>query len=371
MSASAPRPQVVRIATRPAPLTRPRVALLVDPRFPGGTSGAVAAEIRALAPHVRLSVIALRTRMFGDRPPHPEIVRALDDTGLALLPEPPVVRADAVVLHNPSALKLDARLGPRISAARTIVVTHENFLRPGGSEGFDVGHCLALVAGRAAGGELLLAPVSAANRATVASWLAEWPAPGWRLGEHDWPNIVAHPFAEPTAAPRDRRGRHSRPGFEKFPALDALRAQFPPHAERCAFLGADTLMLDAAALPPHWELHRFGEVAVDDFLTGLDFFVYFTHPLWRESFGRAIAEAIAAGKLVITDPATAASFGPGVVADDGAGVDAIVAAHVAEPRRYAATVRRAQADLARHRPEAVVARLLPLLQPDPAADARL
>ena len=368
---------MLRLAARsapqahPQPQRRPRVALLVEARFAGGTSGAVAAEIRALAPYVRLSVVALGTRMFGDSPPHPEIVRALDEAGLDLLPEPTVVRADTIVLHNPSALKFDTGLGPRLSAARVIAVTHENFLRPGGSEGFDVGHCLALVAARAAGGELLLAPVSVANRATVASWLAERPAAGWSLARRDWPNIVGHPFAEPTARPRDRRGRHSRPGFEKFPPLAELRAQFPAHAERCALLGADTLMLDGAALPPHWQLHRFGTMAVDDFLAGLDFFVYFTNPLWRESFGRAIAEAIAAGKLVITDPDTAGTFGPGVIADDGRGVDAIVAAHVADPRRYAAAVRRAQADLASHRPDAVVARLLPLLDPDLPADAAL
>ena len=87
-------------------------------------------------------------------------------------------------------------------------------------------------------------------------------------------------------------------------------------------------------------------MAVDAFLAGIDFFVYFTHPFWRESFGRSIAEAIAAGKLVITDPVTATSFGSGVISNDGRGVDAIVAAHVAEPGRYRSAVRRAQASLA-------------------------
>ena len=78
---------------------------------------------------------------------------------------------------------------------------------------------------------------------------------------------------------------------------------------------------------------RFGEANVADFLAGIDFFVYFTHPNWRESFGRAIAEAISAGKLVITDPGTAAMFGDAVVASDGGDVDEIVQGFVAEPRR--------------------------------------
>jgi hypothetical protein len=201
---------IVGIESRPD-RARLRVTLLVEPRFSGGTSAAVAAEIRALAPHVRLSVVALRTRMFDGRPVHPEILQALDEVGLPLEPAPRVVRADTIVLHNPSALKFDIELSPRLSATRTIVVTHENFLRPGGSEGFDVAHCLDLVAARMAAGTRLLAPVSAANRETVAAWLADRPQSGWSLAGRDWPNILAHPLAEPAPRPRDRtRGRASK-----------------------------------------------------------------------------------------------------------------------------------------------------------------
>ena len=106
---------------------------------------------------------------------------------------------------------------------------------------------------------------------------------------------------------------------------------------------------------------------VPDFLASIDFFVYFTHPLLRESFGRAIAEAIAAGKLVITDPETAGPFGPGVVTDTGTGdgIDRIIA----EPRRRsrAATPPRCVAPRPTspaYRPEPVVARLVALLEPE-------
>jgi hypothetical protein len=352
------------VPLRPAEArSRPRVALLIDPRFPGGTASATAAEIRTLAPRVELAVIGLRTAMFRDRPPNPAIARALEDLGLPLLPEPPVVRADTIVLHNPACLKFDTRLVPRLSAARTVVVTHENFLRPGGVEGFDVAHCLGLIAARVAGGERLLAPISGPNRAGVGAWLGRHPESGWTLAPADWPNVCDQPMLEPSRRPRDRRGRHSRPGFEKFPSLAALRLQFPPHAERSAILGADTLLLDPESVPKHWQLLRFGAAPVADFLAGIDFFVYFTHPLWRESYGRVIAEAIAAGKLVITDEATAEPFGPGVVAATSKEVDRIVAAHVADPSRYAAAVRRSQADLAPHRPDAVLWHLMPLLTP--------
>jgi glycosyltransferase involved in cell wall biosynthesis len=105
-------------------------------------------------------------------------------------------------------------------------------------------------------------------------------------------------------------------------------------------------------------LRHFGGCSVETFLAEIDFFVYFTNPNWRESFGRVIAEAIAAGKLVVTDPGTASSFGSAVVASDGGDVDAIVQGFCAEPHRYVHFVEAAQAELARFRPAVVVQRIL-------------
>ena len=85
----------------------------------------------------------------------------------------------------------------------------------------------------------------------------------------------------------------------------------------------------------------------------------------------AIAEAIAAGKLVITDPGTAEPFGEAVVASDGSDVDAIVREHVREPRRYREFVERAQASMERFRPAAVAARLLRNLVRPGGLDAAL
>ena len=288
--------------------------------------------------------------MFRDRPVHPDDRRAPSTRpACRSCPSRRWSAPTPSSCTTRARCRFDDRLGPRLSAARTIVVTHENFLRPGGAEGFDVGHCLDLVAARTAAAARGCSRRSRRRTARPSrpGSPSGRPAAG-RLAGDDWPNIVAHRRAEPTAAPRDRRGRHSRPGFEKFPPLADLRAQFPAHAERCAH----PRRRHAAARPRRrcrrtGSCYRFGAMPVDG-LPRRASTSSSTSPTrcWRESFGRAIAEAIAAGKLVITDPATAATFGPGVIADDGSGVDAIVAAHVADPRRYAAAVRRAQADLA-------------------------
>lgn len=343
--------------TRSRDWTRHRLAMVIDPRFPGGTSSAVADEIRALSGAVDLEVVALETAMFKGRHTHPAIEAALEDAGLVLQWSPAVVRADTIVIHNPSCLRFNKGIAARLSCAQAVVVTHENFLRPNGSESYDVAACLDLIEVALVAGRRCLAPVSTYNRETVEHWLTSH-GRHWTTAKENWLSILDLAVTPPNRTPRDRRGRHSRPGLEKFPSLPTLQEHFPSHAERCVILGADSLMTSGDPAPPHWELRRFGACPVKTFLAEIDFFVYFTNPNWRESFGRVIAEAIAAGKLVITDPGTAASFGPAVVASEGGDVDAIIRGFCAEPQRYVRFVEAAQAELARFRPSTVVQRIL-------------
>lgn len=337
---------------------RHRLAIVLDPRFPGGTAASVAEELRAMRGHVELHVAALDTTMFEGQPVNPRFLAALDEAGIKLDWNPRVIRGDTIVFHNPSCLRFGIKRMPRMSCNTAYVITHENFLRPSGSEGFDVAGCIGLIERALVAGRMLLAPVSKVNRRGVETWLAQREPGPWTIAPFDWFNICSGPFRNPTVAPRDRRGRHSRPGFEKFPPWEAMLRHFPPHAEHCLLLGVDGFLQGDRVLPRHWQAVPFGAMPVEQFLDAIDFFVYFTNPLWRESFGRVIAEAIAAGKLVITDPETAETFGPGVVASTGDDVDEIVAGFIAEPQRYGRAVRQAQADLARLSPDEFRERVL-------------
>lgn len=329
------------------PQDRPTIAYLIDPRFPGGTSAAVAQELLALAEDVRPTVACLETAMFAGNEPAPVLEAAFQRLGIAPRWNPPVVAADVVVIHNPVFLKFETELRTRIVARRVIVVTHENLLRPGGAEAFDVGHCLRLVERASLCLRRDLAPVSAINRAGVRDWLAAGGGPGrWGVLDEDWFNVCDFP-ALPAGRPRDRRGRHSRPGFEKFPALEVMDACFPPQAEANVILGADLYMAEGL-VRPHWQMHAFRSVPVPDHLAAIDFQIHFTAPTWRESFGRVLAEGLAAGKVVISDPDTAAGFGGAVLSAAPQDVTAIVAAFVADPPRYAAQVARGQDWIARH-----------------------
>ena len=324
----------------------PHLAYVVEPAFPGGTSAAVARELRAVRHRARITLHGVTSRMFPGRPVAPVLAEAIAELGLELIRDAPRIAADVVIVHNPSFLKFDPVLVPRIVARDLVLVTHENLLRPGGHESHDVAHCLDLLDRGAVALRRSLAPISPHNRDTVTAWLAAHPRHRhWQVRGTDWINICDFPLAPPAAAPRDRRGRHSRPGLEKFPAPRDMDLCFPPHAEANLILGADALA-DLARSRPHWRAVPFGGMDLATYFDSIDFMVYFTAPTFRESFGRVLAEAIAAGKVVLSDPDTAAVFGDAVVATRPEDVDAAIAAFLAAPDRYAAQVARAQAGLA-------------------------
>ncbi len=332
----------------------PSIKLVIDPRFAGGTSAAVAREIHAIADKFQVSVAAIEARIFKGQSVNRAIQDACDDTGTQIQWNPATISADVVVVHNPSFLKFNRAFSPRIFCQKLIVVCHENFLRPGGAEGFDVDHCLSLLSRSAVAQERLLAPVSGWNRACASRWLGQSQT-DWALTQEDWTNICDFDLKPGLHAPRDRRGRHSRPGIEKFPPISDLKLMFPETAEAVRILGADNLMDEEC--PAHWELMKFGEEDVEDFLQSIDFMIYFTNAAWRESFGRAIAEAMAAGKVVITDADTAKSFGNGVVSARPAEVSDIVQRMIASPSLYRAQVEAAHSAITRFSREAFLGRL--------------
>ena len=341
------------------PLKKTRLTLVVDPRFSGGTSSAVAREILSLAAVTDLTVVALSSRLFKGKDVHPAILSACHETGTPISWDPAVVSADVVALHNPSFLKFNTTLGTKLRCDRLFIVCHENLLRPDGPESFDVGHCLSVIAEATLARVKMLAPISGWNRHCAQTWMATHPS-RFALAPIDWTNICDFDLIPPTQTPKDRRGRHSRAGVEKFPTRSALETMFPESAEAVHILGADSLL--ASDPPSHWHLQPFGSEAVDRFLEKIDFFVYFTHPLLQESFGRVIAEALAAGKVVITCEGTAATFGDGVIAATPQDVDAIVARLVADPAAYATQVERGQKALRAFSSEAFVARFHALIR---------
>lgn len=332
-------------AAVPSNTAKPTVAYVIDPRFPGGTSSAVAQELRVVAPLARVRVFAISSRAFKGDQPAPQLESVLTDLGIPLEWDPASISADAVILHNPAFLKFQTELPTRILARQLFVVTHENFLRPGGNLSFDVKSCLDQIDRAVLARDKFLAPISQYNRTTIDTWLALNGAQAhWQVLGQNWFNICEFDMQPPTRTPKDRRGRISRAGFEKFPSLADLELSFPKSAQSNLFLGADRLM-DVAAGHPHWTFVPFNGMEVGDFFDAIDFMVFHTSPTWRESFGRVVAEAIAAGKVVITDPGTASNFGEVAVVAEPANVSAEIARFINNPATYAKQVTKAQKSL--------------------------
>ncbi|WP_170330815.1 hypothetical protein [Ruegeria arenilitoris] len=329
--------------------SRPKIAYVIEPRFSGGTSAAVAAELQVAVELGEIEVHAVTSRTFGDSQHIAPVLRCtLDELRIPLIWDAPRISADIVILHNPAFLKFQDALCTKIFARELIVVTHENFLRPGGEDGFDVLSCLNHIEGSALALRKTLAPISPYNRKTVTDWLIRSRvARHWNVLDTDWFNICETDIDAPREKPEDRRGRHSRPGFEKFPVLSDLDSCFSKHAQSNVILGADAL-LDARVLRPHWTLLPFDAVSVDEFFGMIDFFVYFTAPTWQESFGRVIAEALAAGKVVLTNSDIGETFDNAVLTCRPEDVDGIVSDLVAHPDRYHEQISRSQPVLTRY-----------------------
>ncbi len=330
----------------------PSIAYLIDPRFPGGTSSAVAAELDAVAPYARFEVHAYTSQMFKGHTVSKPLAEALDRNRLKLIWDAHQIAADTVIVHNPSFLKFETEPRLRVISRHLVTVCHENFTRPGGAQSFDVAGCLAQLETGCLATKRSLAPVSPWNRATIEGWLSDHREHrGWSVLPSDWHNIFAQGYVDPTDAPGDRRGRHSRPGFEKFPTLDVMDICFPEAAESNVILGGDN-WVGSGVHRPHWTLLPFQSIEIEDYFEMIDFMVYFTAPTWRESFGRVLAEAIAAGKLVISDPETAATFSGGVVAARPDEVDDVIRRYMERPQDYVAHVRGAQEKLGAFAPSA-------------------
>ena len=112
----------------------------------------------------------------------------------------------------------------------------------------------------------------------------------------------------------------------------------------------------------HWEVLPFGSISPQEFLAGLDAFVYFHHPDLTEAFGRTILEAIAAGVPAVVPTHFEPLFGEACLYATPDTAIATVSELVADPDARQQHVQRAR-DIAERRfgHDAHVSRLAALI----------
>lgn len=340
------------------------IIVVTDPRFQGGTSTAIAAEVAAsvLAGYTVGLVCLEAGNIRQPLPFNPKLSQLIDAGKLTLVWPGSPVQCTLGLLHNPYTAALIPVQPVQIAAKNRLLVVHHPPFDANGMAYYDT----AIVDRNAQdilGGPVTWVPVGPNARCGFDD-LADAPT----LAPYDWPNVIDAAAWRRSAplTPREKLtiGRHSRPDMRKFP--DDRESFVTIYGEdtdvHVDLMGCPAELRDhLSPLLPSWACRPFGALDVADYLDQLDVFVYFHRSDWVEAFGYTVLEAMARGVPCVLDATMAPSFeGACVIA---APEDALSAARSLakdpEPTRQAAFALIA----ARHSFEAVAKRLKDLIGP--------
>jgi UDP:flavonoid glycosyltransferase YjiC (YdhE family) len=291
------------------------IVMVTDCRLPGGTSASVAEEITAQAAagyrtgllHVD-STLVRRERTFNPRLRH-----CLAEGMAELIFDEEEVETEVVVFRHPTvAGQADPESLPEIRSHHRLMIANQ---APGTPDGGEVVHYDPMEVERHLnawlGGEVVWAPIGPLVRENLARVAPQLP-----VTEDDWVNIIdvdawrTHRQGSVHEIPVI--GRHSRNHPLKWPATaEELLTVYPDHGAEVHVLGgADgPRELLHGELPDNWVVHEFGAMPPEQFLAGIDFYVYYHHPDLVEAFGRTILEALASGAPAILPPHFEELFG--------------------------------------------------------------
>jgi len=307
-----PVPAIMRADRRMGPRHVPLV-MASDFRMVGGSVQSCLEEIRFCKQHgLAIGLVEmfrydlferdLKTHMLDE-------VRALiDGETVQHLTYGEEITCDLLTLRYPPILQHSQRYLPRIDAREIRVIVNQPPMSDYSSDGvlrYSLDRCAANIRDQF-GKEAIWHPIGPLVRDALHRHHGDQ-LRHIRLSDDDWHNIIdLHGWASPQRprAPGTvlRIGRHSRDHSHKWPATrEEILAAYPagPDVEVHVLGGASAPGRVLGGVPSNWVVHPFGALRPQDFLAGIDVFVYFAHPEWVESFGRTIIEAMAAGRPVI------------------------------------------------------------------------
>lgn len=350
----------------PDPLEQADVAILSDLRLPGGTTASIAEEVRAQsAAGMSTALIHAQsqtTKTMVGFSSHIQKVMTLDD--VHIVSARARLHTSLLVIRHPRVIETAAAQFTGITAEKVVMVANHPAVDAAGTWHYHVQQTDARVR------ELfdvdpVWAPISPVVRQSLAAQDT-----GVRVSAQDWVNIFG---TVPQVGPRSGfiadvpvLGRHSRPQREKWPdTAEDLLAAYPdagayPNTEqrRVEILGgAEIPEQILGELPEAWHVQPFGAEDPQSFLARVDFWVYMHHPQWREAFGRAIIEALAAGCVVVLPPYLEEIFGSAAVYTVPSGVQSAVTEYWQSPQKFLEQSRRAQQFAAQFGPDTHLKRL--------------
>jgi FkbM family methyltransferase len=274
-------------------------------------------------------------------------LRALAQEGrLRIVAPGETVRTKATIVGYPPILKHKPDLFPQIATDDLIVVVNQmaSRLRGGGDPQYDPRALRARLV-ELFGVEGTWAPISGLVSELMRAD-DRYPEPSATVWTPliDTTSWCAAPIAwRGGAGVEPVLGRHGRDHYTKWPSgREALAAAYGVGAPwRVEILGGADRALDVLGAPPaNWRVLPYGAMEARAFLAGLDFFLHYPHEDYIEEFGRAVLEALAAGKPAILPPVFRQTFGDAAVYAEPEGVRDAVAALWTDEAAYLAQAAR-------------------------------
>lgn len=322
------------------------IVFVADARFEGGTSTALATEIMAAArAGLRTGLLAVKGPLLRRPfPMHPEL-RRLIDQGITERIDPDMhVQAAMIQIHHPAIIENRPDRRICVGGDVVIIVLHHPLYDAENRRQYNLESVVHHAHG-AFGRMPVLAPVSSVVRHSLTYKLPH----GAIVLDEDWSNLIDteewprrpdRPVGMPIII-----GRHSRPDPLKWPSRGEVLRVYPADGKRyrVRILGAgDYLAEKYAELPRNWDMLPFAWDGIAEFLSTLDFYVYFHDPSWSEAFGRTILEALAVGLVVILPPHFEPLFGDAAVYTISAHVERVISRFTEDTELYRAQGGRAR-----------------------------
>lgn len=284
------------------------VLLASEFRLPGGTTTSNVEQIKAQrAAGLKTGLVHLKRYDINTSEPIRDKIRAEIDGDLVQMVVPgEKVSCDLLVVRHPPVLKDFQLFVPDIQVGHLLVVINTSPLREYSIQGervYDFRICKENLV-KYFGKEGIWCPIGPLVRDAVMQ--EDNILNIINLSDHNWHNII-NDEEWFTGVPRCAGkvpviGRHTRDQYVKWPErIEDLLRVYPDDDKFAVKVlgGAKTVEERLGRIPDNWEVYPFNSKNTREFLSEIDFCVYFHHKDLVEAFGRTPLEAMAAGVPVI------------------------------------------------------------------------
>ncbi len=339
------------------------VILASEFRMKGGSTRSSIEELKAQQLHgIPSAIVPMYRYDLNPSISEVEMLYAnLDPSVIQFLAYGEEASCDLLIIRYPPVLRYPQQYLPQIHAKHVVVIVNQpprSDYGPNGLKRYDLPSANANVINWL-GVEPVWYPIGPLVRDALHRYHGD-DLPSIRLAASDWTNILdLSTWRLRSDAPcllrpggPIRLGRHSRDESLKWiEDPQALLLAYPSSEDfEISVLGGArsvTRML-GGSLPCNWVVHLFGSLDPRDFLETLDFFVYYTHSSWIESFGRVIIEAMAIGVPVILPFQYRQLFADAAIYAEPAAVEGLMRSLASDPQAYRDQVLKARLFVEKH-----------------------